>query len=150
MALLRYNVNHISITSFPEINAANTRKMLKRLDLYSTQKYHDLQILYFFVKHNGDYVEAALELGCNHMTMYWRVRQLDKLFGGKLLSFIPASVKRQLRADATVSNAQIKAAAKTCTSVRAMARLLGINKTALIQRAKRWGIILPKGKKGRK
>lgn len=147
---LRHFVNQVDISALPEINEANTREMLSLLELYSTQRYHDVQILYFYTKHNGDYVEASLELGCHYMTMYWRIRQLDARFSGKILSTIPAVIKRKPRGDIRVSNEQIEEAAKMCSSIREMADKLGIRKTAIIERAKRWGITLPKGIGGRK
>lgn len=136
--MLRYTVNKVK--SFPSITPANTKKMLKLHKLYAAQKYHDVQILYFFTKHDGDYFEAALELGCHARTMYTRVRVLDKEYNGRILSVIKMCRKRTLRIDAKVSNQQIIDAVMHTRSFRAAAKKLGVSKSCVIARARELGL----------
>ena len=136
--MLRFTVNQAK--SLPSITPNNTKKMLKLHKLYATQKYHDVQILYFFTKHDGDYFEAALELGCCVMTMYSRVRRLDKDYNGQILSVIKLHHRRTLRVDAKVSNQQIIDAVMHTRSFRAAAKKLGVSKSCVVARAHELGL----------
>jgi hypothetical protein len=136
------------VKSLPVISPENTKKMLILHKLYSTQRYHDVQILYFFTKNDGSYTHAAIELGCAPMTMWLRVRQLDREFNGLILLFFKKFQRiKETRIDARVSDLQVRDALSKTRSQRAAAKLLGISKSAVFQRAKKLGI---KSKMGRR
>lgn len=136
------------VKSLPAITPENTKKMLNLHRLYSTQRYHDVQILYFFTKNDGSYTHAAIELGCAPMTMWLRIRQMDREFNGLILLFFKRFKRsRPTRVDAKVSDQQVREALATTRSQRAAAKLLGISKSGVFHRAKKMGI---KSKLGRK
>lgn len=138
----------VELVSIPKVSNKTTEKMRTLHRLYGSARYTDVQIAYFFILWKGNHTQAALDLGCSPMTMWFRVHQLSNSTMPGLADVFGAQKIRKQRSDVKVSDEDFIVAFNASKTIRQAARILNLYPNAVRSRAKKLGLKF-KGKVGR-